>query len=178
VAALWRMTGPMRGAWPIVPGMTSPDCGSSASRPARVRWAAIVLPAVLMVVAGCGGGDKETTHRSSTPHTSATILTASATPSPGLPAAADGTNLAACHKGRCEVLVRPGDTIHPPRSVRIERLTIQSITAGGVDIQGTSPGTVLRMSGQQAGMTSRLNTLSITTVAFVKGRAVLRLVPK
>jgi hypothetical protein len=141
------------------------------------RGTAILVPAVLMAVAGCGGGnDDGAAGRPSTPRPSSPAATV---PSPTpFPTASDGTDLAACHKGACEVLVAPGDTIRPPSSVRIEKLTIKSITSGGVSVVGTSPGTMLSLSGQRAGFTSRLNTLSITTVAFTKGKAVLRLVPK
>jgi hypothetical protein len=143
------------------------------------RGTAILVPALLMAVAGCGGGnDDGAADRSSTPRPSSPAATATVPSPTPFPTASDGTDLAACHKGACEVLVAPGDTIRPPSSVRIEKLTIKSITSGGVSVVGTSPGTMLSLSGQRAGFTSRLNTLSITTVAFTKGKAVLRLVPK
>jgi hypothetical protein len=156
--------------------ITVDRCGTAAAQDG-MRRTAILVPVVLMAVAGCGGGnDDDAARRSPAPRTSSPASpTRSGTP---FPTAADGTDLAACHKGECEVLVAPGDTIHPPRSVRIEKLTVKSITSDGVSIVGTSPGTMLSLSGQRAGFTSRLNTLSITTVAFTKGKAVLRLVPK
>jgi hypothetical protein len=156
--------------------MTTRRCETAAAQDG-MRRTVILVPVVLIAVAGCGGGnDDGATRRSPAPRTSSPALPApSGTP---FPSAADGTDLAACHKGKCEVLVAPGDTIRPPRSVRIEKLTVKSITGDGVALVGTSPGTMLSLSGQRAGFTSRLNTLSITTVAFTKGKAVLRLVPK
>jgi hypothetical protein len=156
--------------------MTTGRCETAAAQDGMRRMV-ILVPVVLIAVAGCGGGnDDGATRRSPAPRTSSPALPApSGTP---FPSAADGTDLAACHKGKCEVLVAPGDTIRPPRSVRIEKLTVKSITGDGVALVGTSPGTMLSLSGQRAGFTSRLNTLSITTVAFTKGKAVLRLVPK
>jgi hypothetical protein len=93
-------------------------------------------------------------------------------PTGRLPAAANGTDLNACRKGRCEVQVSPHDKIPTPSPGKI---TVTAITADGITLTRTSPGTVLTVSWGGPGQTSYLNDLAITLVAVADGKAVLRI---
>ncbi len=140
--------------------------------------AALLIPAVLVAVAGCGGS-KETAGASPAPSAPRSAASVPATPSatPG-PAAKDGTNLAVCHKRTCEVLVAKGDVIHPPGRARVAKLTVTSVTSTRVAYLGTGPGITLTMSGQRPGSTARMNALTVTTVAIVGQRAIVRFAAK
>lgn len=93
----------------------------------------------------------------------------------GLPAAADGTDLRACRDGRCEVQVSPHDRIPAPSGMGIDTITVTAITADGITLTGTGPGTVVSVGWGGPGETSYLNDLAITLVAVADGRAVLRI---
>ncbi|MDN3358211.1 hypothetical protein [Actinomadura sp. DC4] len=130
---------------------------------------------VVILVAGCGGGS--THHRAQSSQVSSPAAVASKTVEAPL-TAADGTRLGACRKGRCEVLVAPGDKITPPARYGLQVITVKSVSSGGVSYVGTGPGITLSFSGQRAGMTSYMNRLAITTVAVRDGKAVARFAPK
>jgi hypothetical protein len=93
-------------------------------------------------------------------------------------AAADGTRLSSCHKGRCEVLISVGDKIHPPVRLGVPIITVKAVSSKGVTYVGNGPGIVLTFSGQRAGMTSYMNRVAINTVAIRDGKAVARFSPK
>lgn len=97
---------------------------------------------------------------------------------PRLPAAADGTNLRACADGRCEVQVSAHDKIPTPSRLGVDKVTVTSITAHGITLTGTAPGSVLQLSWEGAYGTSYMNGLAITPVAVADGKAVLRIAPK
>jgi hypothetical protein len=137
----------------------------------------MVVLTVVIMVAGCGGsgdpkGGASSSAPSRTPSSEASVQ-ASATAG-ALPAAADGTRLSACHKGKCEVLVAPHDKISPPARLGVTTVTVKSITGGGVTYAGSGPGITLSLGGQRRGMTSYMNDLAITTVAVQAGKAVVR----
>jgi hypothetical protein len=141
----------------------------------------LVVLVVVMTIAGCGGSGEPKAGESSpapsrTPAAGASV-TASATAG-ALPAAADGTRLSACHKGKCEVLVSPHDKISPPARLGVTTVTITSITVRGVPYSGSGPGIMLSLGGQRRGMTSYMNDLAITTVAVQDGKAVVRFAKK
>jgi hypothetical protein len=141
-----------------------------------VYRAALLIPVVLVAVAGCGGS-KETAGASPAPSAPRSAASVPATPTPG-PAAKDGTDLAVCHKRTCEVLVAKGDVIHPPGRARVAKLTVTSVTSTRVAYLGTGPGITLTMSGQRPGSTARMNALTVTTVAIVGQRAIVRFAAK
>jgi hypothetical protein len=137
----------------------------------------MVVFLVLTTIAGCGGsGEPKAGGSSSAPSRtpSANASANASTTAGGLPAAADGTRLSACHKRKCEVLVSPHDEISPPARLGVKTVIVKSITSEGVTYAGSGPGITLSLGGQQRGMTSYMNDLAITTVAVQAGKAVVR----
>jgi hypothetical protein len=57
----------------------------------------------------------------------------------------------------------------------IDTITVTAITADGITLTGTGPGTVVSVGWGGPGETSYLNDLAITLVAVADGRAVLRI---
>jgi hypothetical protein len=137
----------------------------------------MVVFMVVIMVAGCGGsGEPKAGASSSAPSRtpSAEVSVKTSATAGALPAAADGTRLSACHKGKCEVLVSPHDKISPPARLGVTTVTVKSITGRGVTYVGSGPGITLSLGGQRRGMTSYMNDLAITTVAVQAGKAVVR----
>lgn len=91
-----------------------------------------------------------------------------------LPAAADGTDLAACSDGDCEVLVESGDTIDVPELGNVEIAIVDDqleVASRSDDGQGTTSS--LSASGV-AGHDLVLNQQTFTVVAVLDGKGVLR----
>jgi len=104
--------------------------------------------ALLLAVAGCGGDS--------------------------LPAAADGTDLATCSDGTCEVLVESGDVLDLPELGRVE-IAIEEdmleVASRSDDGQGNT--SELSAAGA-AGRQLVLNEQRFTVVAVLGGQGVLR----
>ncbi|SDZ10753.1 hypothetical protein SAMN05421504_109232 [Amycolatopsis xylanica] len=86
----------------------------------------------------------------------------------GLPAAADGTNLAACSDGSCEVLVKTGDRIPNQKlgpvlvTVKEDRVEV----SGGINVSLSASGIADR--------TLNLNGESFKIIAVKDGQAVVK----
>ncbi|MBO0881871.1 MAG: hypothetical protein J2P17_16325 [Mycobacterium sp.] len=146
-----------------------------------------MLAAAMLALAGCGQGD-ETSPRP-------TARSESSPPGqPALPTPADGSNLAACRDGRCEVGVNASMKIPVPRKLRVDSVQVQSVGADSVTIVGRYLGgrqggycTGANCSSSGSGKRFRLilgpnsmgteNGLGVTAVAINGGVAVLRLNP-
>lgn len=136
-----------------------------------------LVPVVLVVVSGCSSNGAAAPPSSATSAVGTTATTAPLTASP-LPAAADGTNLAACSDGTCEVLVVPGDKIQFTGDVvGFELLTVDGIDAAGVSTRGTGPGINLTLGEQVPGTPYTMNRLVMSVIGFGPGQAVLRMAP-
>ncbi|WP_433174939.1 hypothetical protein [Actinoallomurus sp. CA-150999] len=147
----------------------------------------MTVAAAMLALAGCGQGD-EASPRPPSP-------SASSSPgSPALPTPADGSNLAACRTGRCEVGVSASMKIPVPRRLEVDSVQVQSVGTDTVTIVGRYLGdrtggfcTGVKCSSAGSGKEFRLtlgpnstgsaNNLSITAVAINGGVAVLRLGP-
>jgi hypothetical protein len=131
---------------------------------------------LFIVVVGCSDGGA-----AAPPSTAEVVETTTTTvpPTTGpLPAAADGTNLAACSDGRCEVLIAPGDKItFTGDVVGFEQLTIDNIDATGVYTRGTGPGINLTLGEETPGTPYTMNRLVMSVIGFNQGQAVLRMAP-
>lgn len=141
------------------------------------RWG--LGPTVLvMLVAGVGacgsGGDDESD--GSEPETT-TEEPAESTPS-SLPAAADGTDLAACSDGGCEVEVAvdalPLD-IPLDGSLGVDTLTVNAIT-DSIDVDSVGWG-AQQHAEVPVGNAAQLNNVVVTLVAVEGNAALVRLAP-
>lgn len=136
---------------------------------------AIVIVATLVALSGCGVTANDASGTPSARPRSSAPRSPSPSPSPSLPAAADGTDLAACGDGRCEVVVSPQDEVPMPAQTGIPAIMVTSISPrGGVVYLASGSGATMRFTGQTAGMTSYMNDVAITTEAIVGHRAVAR----
>lgn len=91
-----------------------------------------------------------------------------------LPAAADGTDLAACSDGTCEVLVEPGDVLDIPDLGRVEVAIdgdMLEVASRSDDGQGNS--SELSAAGD-TGKQLVLNGQKFTVVGVLGGQGVLR----
>lgn len=52
------------------------------------------------------------------------------------PQPADGTTVAACGDGRCEVMVKAGTEIPVPKSMNVEKVTVSAVSRSRVTITG------------------------------------------
>jgi len=146
-----------------------------------VRTAALAgLVAATLVLGGCGA-DRAAPRDSARPSRSASP---SPSPSPSatgptLPPAADGSDIAACYDGDCEVRVRAPLKIPVSPSTGIATLTVTSITAEGVNVSGVlTDGTNLEITvyADPGGLaTGTVNTVQISALGVVDGEAVLHL---
>ncbi|MFD0685106.1 hypothetical protein ACFQZM_11405 [Actinomadura fibrosa] len=110
------------------------------------------------------------------------------------PPAANGTNVAACAAGRCEVQVSASTKIPVPRDTRVDSVQIQSITADTVTVVGRVLGTRSeglctgrKCSSSVAGgrftlqlgpdSTGTENGLSVTVVTITGKTAIIRFGP-
>lgn len=141
----------------------------------------VALPVVLL--AACGTGTTTTaaapssvasTTISSTTARPTTTTTTTTTEAPGPPpTAADGTDLAACADGSCEVVVKTGDVLHVPTGP----LTV--VVGGGR--AGVRPDPSSGMTGLLAGPPGWVGIFNdqAFTVGEVRGdQAVLKLGPR
>jgi hypothetical protein len=141
-----------------------------------VRTALAVLTAATLALAGCGA-ERPASSRSARPSPSA-----SPSPSvtgPTLPPAADGSNIAACYDGTCEVRVRAPLDIPVSPDTGIASLKVTSVTAQGVTVTGVlTDGTNLEITvyAEGGGLgTGQVNNVQVTAVAVAGGEAVLHL---
>lgn len=106
------------------------------------------------------------------------------TPSePALPESMDGTDLEACYDGSCEVEVRAPLDIEFDPDIGISSMTIEQITAEGLELSGTtasggefSSGLYTSDGGLAKGVTS-INgvTFELAVLGVLDGVAVLRI---
>lgn len=112
-----------------------------------------------------------------------TTTTTDPTPSiPGFPQAADGTDVAACFDGTCEVELRAPQTIPLDPATGIVSLTLHRVDeVDGAQLSGTTTdgGTVsVNVYAEPGGTaTAVVNGFTIVALATVNGRAVLRMSP-
>ncbi|MFD5315733.1 hypothetical protein [Streptomyces sp. NPDC127098] len=121
---------------------TRPTAPRGRPRARRFYGGLLLCAAVSVILAGCGtsspdaspttsrpGGDEPA---SGTPDPSPTTerpSPADVPPAPTVPEAADGTDLAACEDGRCEVRVTAGESVPLPQApVRLEALSADEYT--------------------------------------------------
>jgi hypothetical protein len=146
-----------------------------------MRTAALAgLSVVTLMVAGCGA-DQPAPRHGARPSRS---VSPSPSPSPSatgptLPPAADGSNIAACYDGDCEVRVRAPLRIPVSPSTGIATLTVTSVTAQGVTVDGVlTDGTNLEITvyADPGGLaTGTVNTVQVAALGVVDGEAVLHL---
>ncbi|MFB7494492.1 hypothetical protein ACFC09_07255 [Streptomyces sp. NPDC056161] len=168
---------------------------------------AVVGLGTAVVLAGCGSGDAGSGHggsaqgseppspsaaaSSTSPASSASSVSPTAAPSVSRPAAAsrsvppagarrtdDGSDVAACFDGRCEVRVT-GQPTRIPVDDRfgVGSLEVTSITARSVVVQASGGGVFLSTSVGEGG-TGSLNGLSFRVAELHDGQAVLDFFPK
>jgi hypothetical protein len=144
-------------------------------------WRILATVPVFLLATACGSDardsatpPKTTTSTSPTTTTMATTTTTTAPAPPAAPLpAADGTDLAACADGTCEVSVRTGDIVTTP----VGPLT----TVVGEGYAGVEPDPASGMSGTLAGPTGWVGILNgqMFTVGAVQGdQAVLTFKPQ
>jgi hypothetical protein len=128
---------------------------------------------------------------SASPTPSASPSTASPEPSPSqespsepaLPEAMDGTDIDACYDGSCEVEVRAPLDIEFDPDLGITSMTIDQITAEGLEVSGTTESGGMYSSGLSAsegglakGIISINDvTFELTVLGVLDGVAVLRI---
>ncbi len=136
------------------------------------------LTAVTLALAGCGADRPAPRHSASRSASPSPSPSPSAT-GPTLPPAADGTNIAACYDGDCEVRVRAPLKIPVSPSTGIATLTVTSVTAEGVTVDGVlTDGTNLEITvyADPGGLaTGTVNTVQVAALGVVDGEAVLHL---
>jgi hypothetical protein len=117
--------------------------------------AALCAAAVGLLLTGCGG-----------PGSSA----------PALPEPADGTDLAACADGRCEVAVRAGDTIaFTGDEVALKSFTVVRVAGNALTHKAAGPPGYTFSGSMSASGTSVVNGLKVKIVAVDGDRAVIRM---
>ncbi len=158
----------------------------------------VLVPlAALVLAAGCSSGEGKTAdpQAPAPPASSSAPSTSAASPSEEAPKAADGTDLAACSDGTCEVSAPAGAKMTFPAKTRVEYFTVQSIDADTVVLAGRGIGS--RQGGSCTGKkcessgsgkdykvtlgpssTATFNDLSITLRAITGGAAVLKIEPR
>ncbi|MGW8526381.1 MULTISPECIES: hypothetical protein [Nocardiopsidaceae] len=117
--------------------MTSPK----APVPSRsVALSALCASAVVLTLAGCGGPAQppEEVPSAGVPSTPPTSPSTSPSASPSPVAPSDGTDLAACSDGDCEVEVTAPAEVDLDPEFAIDTLTIDSITDGSLAFTMTS----------------------------------------
>lgn len=153
----------------------------------RARIALTAL--TLLALSACGAEEPDT--GASTPSPSPTTASpepsptpASPSPSePALPAAVDGTDLDACYDGSCEVEVRAPLDIEFDPDTGIASMTIEQITAEGLELKGTTvsggefeSGMYASDGGLAKGVISNNGvTFEVAVLGVLDGVAVLRI---
>lgn len=138
-----------------------------------MRFAVVIAAVLVTGLTGCSvSGSPSPSPAASTP---ATTTTTSSTAPP--PTAADGTNVAACFDGTCEIAISGPLAIPLDRRFRIARLTVDAINPDGLAITfvSTSGGGGSIQTG--VGADSGINGITIKVVAINGGTAVLRCSP-
>jgi len=106
------------------------------------RSEAFALLALIAILAGCDASTKGSgapaDSSSGASRTSAPPGSFGSTAPP--PHAADGTKVAACADGRCEVLVKAGTAIPVPKSMNVEKVTVSALSRSRVTITGHDVG--------------------------------------
>jgi hypothetical protein len=153
----------------------------------RTRIALPALTALILALTACdgsGGNTEPATASSSTvasttqPTTTTTTVPAAPT-GPTLPKAADGTDIAACYDGSCEVEVRAPLNIPMSPVTGIRKLSVDSISAEGMKVTGTTTtGTnleVVLFTDPGGYAKSTINGLLFSSIGTVGGAGVLRI---
>lgn len=146
---------------------------------------ALAATALVLLLGACGGNDSD----DSAPRPPAASPTAVDTtdepssrpassppppPSPVLPEAADGTDLDSCADSRCEVQVKPGDTVTFDAGVNLRDFTVVDIGDNALSHKASGNGT--RFGGSMtAPGTSTVNGVKVKIVAVEGDRAVIRM---
>ncbi|MFI0355298.1 hypothetical protein [Actinomadura sp. 9N407] len=147
------------------------------------------MTAGVLVSAGCGSSDDASSDVSPPP----TSAKASASPPAPSVSPSDGTKLAACADGKCEVRVGPGARIPVPRRMKVHSVRVQSVSAADVTIVGRYTGDSVSNMGSgnysfetdkgKFKLTMGLNSwaaqndFAVAVVAIHGGFAVLRMPP-
>jgi hypothetical protein len=104
----------------------------------------------------------------------------SAGSAPGLPPAADGTDLAACADAACEVEVAEGDEFSVTGPHGLDRIVVEKVTPGTVTLTGYGgngssvvSGTTGAPFGDRPSIV--LNGIAVAVLAVADDRAVIRL---
>ncbi|MPZ79329.1 MAG: hypothetical protein GEV28_02620 [Actinophytocola sp.] len=145
----------------------------------------VIIVLGLGALAGCTGQQVSGVPIGSTlaPPTTTAVTTTEPPPAePTFPKAADGSNLQACFDGTCEVDVRAPVQLDMDPATGVSHLSIPTIGPQGVHIEGQTAGggtiTIDLYADPGAFAESVINNqLSISTMATVDGRALLRLRP-
>lgn len=160
--------------------------GPCPARP-RALSCALSLLVVASVAAACGDDDGSeatsedpATSTSTTSTTEATTTTTAPTTTTQ-PPAADGTDLAACRDGTCEVQVALGTLpldIPLDGALGVDTLTLSAITPDAITADGVAGGGSLQMHVEvPVGNPGYLNSLGVTLVTVEGDTAVVRLAP-
>lgn len=152
----------------------------------RVRTALTVLAVLAVSACSAEEPEAEPSNVPSSPTASPepSPSTPSASPSePALPEAMDGTDLDACYDGSCEVEVRAPVDIEFDPDTGIASMTIDQITAEGLELSGTtesggtfSSGMYATEGGLAKGVISNNGvTFELAVLGVLDGLAVLRI---
>ncbi|MBF8184228.1 hypothetical protein ITP53_00380 [Nonomuraea sp. K274] len=155
----------------------------------RAAWA-VLAPAVMLLLAGCGAAEPDPTAASAptspattaptSPVATAPSSTPPSSPSSASPAArkpADGRRLAACSDAKCEVEVSTGDVIRfnarAMRKAGFGDLKVKSIRENKIVYTLASGGATFTQPGPDD--TANVNGISLTLVRTEGKRAVIRI---
>lgn len=146
----------------------------------------VALPLLFALALAACGAERPADEAAEEPTPSASPSASSPEPSPSepaLPEAMDGTDLEACYDGSCEVEVRAPLDIEFDPDTGITSMTIEQITAEGLELSGTtesggtfSSGMYATEGGLAKGVTS-INgvTFELAVLGVLDGVAVLRI---
>lgn len=182
----------------IVLGPTAVPTSTAAPRDARrgtmvrSRLVAAVVVVLGLAVVACGSSDEDagggrdrSTSVTDRTTTTTEAPTTTASTSPPLPAAADGSDLAACFDGTCEVLMSafPAEVPLDPSlglEAGVQSLTFQALTPDGglaVALNGPGGGPMGIVTVYADGGTASFNGLDIEALAIDAGTAAVRISP-
>jgi hypothetical protein len=153
----------------------------------RTRTALTVLAVLVLSACGAEEPEAETPTEPPSPSTASPGPSPSPEPAspsePALPEAMDGTDLDACYDGSCEVEVRAPLEIEFDPDTGIASMTIEQITAEGLELSGTtesggtfSSGMYATDGGLAKGVISNNGvTFELAVLGVLDGVAVLRI---